>query len=118
MLFLADESCDFAVVRALRAAGHDVQAVAELCRGCSDQEVIDLAIRAGRILLTEDKDFGQLFFSQGLTRSGVILIRFPFHLRLNLPKTIIEGINQIGSQLAGSFVVVQPGRIRIKKPSS
>jgi len=42
MLFLADESCDFAVVRALRAAGHNVKTVAESCRGSTDQEVSEL----------------------------------------------------------------------------
>jgi predicted nuclease of predicted toxin-antitoxin system len=116
MLFLADESCDFAVVRALRAVGHDVRAVAEVCSGGTDREVIDLAIQEGRILLTEDKDFGQLFFAEGLTKSGVILIRFPFHLRQNLPKIMQNFIDQIGMQLTGRFVVMQPGRIRITKP--
>jgi len=43
MRFLADESCDFAVVLALRAAGHDVLAVAEVARGAKDPEVIRLA---------------------------------------------------------------------------
>lgn len=62
MLFLADESCDFAAVRALRGARHDVKAICEISPGSPDQEVIDLAIREGRILLMEDKDFGQLFF--------------------------------------------------------
>ena len=61
MRFLADESCDFSVVRALRAAGHDIVAVAEgSLRGSSDREVIGLAKDNRRILLTEDKDFGQL----------------------------------------------------------
>jgi predicted nuclease of predicted toxin-antitoxin system len=56
VLFLADESCDFAVVRALRTAGHDVVAVAEISRGAEDSSVVDLAVRQRRILLTEDKD--------------------------------------------------------------
>lgn len=63
MRFLADESCDFAVVRALRAAGHDVRAVAEAMPGGDDEDVIALAARDHRLLLTEDKDFGQLVFA-------------------------------------------------------
>lgn len=58
MRFLADESCDLAIVRALRAAGHDVLGVAEVSQGADDELVIDLAVREERILLTEDKDFG------------------------------------------------------------
>ena len=62
MRFLADESCDFAVVRALRAAGHEVRALTEETSRTDDREVIALAAQEQRILLTEDKDFGWLAF--------------------------------------------------------
>ncbi len=62
MRFLADESCDFSIVRALRGAGHDVVAVAEQSGGIPDDVVIELARADSRVLLTEDKDFGQLVF--------------------------------------------------------
>ncbi len=45
MLFLADESCDFTIVRALRTAGHEVIAVAEISPRADDQEVLKLAVR-------------------------------------------------------------------------
>ena len=51
MRFLADESCDFAVVRALREAGHDVVAVAELEPGVGDDAVIERAVGERRIRL-------------------------------------------------------------------
>ena len=65
MRFLADESCDFAVVRALRTAGHKVLAVAEISPRANDSEVIRLALEQDLILLTEDKDFGQLVYAHG-----------------------------------------------------
>lgn len=58
--FLADESCDFAVVRALRAAGHDVDAIAESTPSTADEEVLQRSVSDRRILLTEDKDFGRI----------------------------------------------------------
>ncbi len=58
MLFLADENCDFAVVRALRNAGHDVSAVTEFQQPSVDRELMELGLSEKRILLTEDKDFG------------------------------------------------------------
>jgi hypothetical protein len=61
--FLADESCDFAVVRGLRAAGHDVLAISERARGAADQVVIAMAVAEQRILITEDTDFGQLVYA-------------------------------------------------------
>ena len=60
MNFLADESFDFRLVRAMRAAGHDVSTVHELAPAATDQTVMRLAQNENRILLTEDKDFGWL----------------------------------------------------------
>ena len=50
MRFLADESCDFAVVRALRADGHLVTAVSEVSGGASDETVLQVAVQEGAVL--------------------------------------------------------------------
>jgi predicted nuclease of predicted toxin-antitoxin system len=71
MRFLADESCDFAVARALRSAGHDVIAIAEVSPRADDKIVIDRAVREDCILLTEDKDFGQLVSANKTKRRAV-----------------------------------------------
>jgi len=63
MYFLADECCDFAAVRALRAHDHDVLAVSEFQSRSVDRDLLDLALAENRILLTEDKDFGWLVFA-------------------------------------------------------
>jgi predicted nuclease of predicted toxin-antitoxin system len=114
MRFLADESCDFAVVRALRANGHDVIAVAEVAARTEDAEVIAWAVREARVLLTEDKDFGQLVYAGAHQSTGVILIRFPASARPILPNRVLEIIQQHQDQLAGAFVVLQPHRSRIR----
>lgn len=113
MRFLADESCDFAVVRALRAAGHDVEAVAELSPRADDEIVIDRAVREQRILITEDKDFGQLVYADKQASGGVLFIRFPARVRRTLARTVVELVRRRGEQLIGDFVVVQPGRTRV-----
>jgi predicted nuclease of predicted toxin-antitoxin system len=113
MRFLADESCDFAVVRALRAAGHEVVTVAEVARGAGDGRVIGLATETGSILLTEDKDFGQLVFASGQGKSGVVLFRFPGAARRQLQVAAVDLVQQFGERLVTSFVVVEPGRVRI-----
>ena len=111
--FLADESCDFAVVRALRAEGFDVLSVAETMAGADDEIVIALALREGRILLAEDKDFGQLVFAAGSQSVGVVLIRFPASARSAVGARIVDLVRKHSDRLAGSFVVLQPERIRI-----
>ena len=113
MRFLADESCDFILVRALRAAGHDVLAVSEITPRAEDSEVIALALREERILLTEDKDFGQLVYAHGEETLGVIFLRFPNMARGRISKDICTLVKEQGEKLIGCFVTVQPGRIRI-----
>jgi predicted nuclease of predicted toxin-antitoxin system len=111
--FLADESCDFAAVRALRSDGFDVLSVAEVSQGADDEYVIALALEANRIVLTEDKDFGQLVFATGSKSVGVVLIRFPSRARSALGAEMLELVRKHADRLAGSFVVLQPDRIRI-----
>ena len=115
MRFLADESCDFAVVRALRAAKHDVVAVSEISSGAEDEAVIGLAVREGRILITEDKDFGRLVYATLRESSGVILVRYPATVRTSLPQAITDLIKEKQEGLIGSFVVASPGLIRISQ---
>jgi predicted nuclease of predicted toxin-antitoxin system len=112
--FLADESCDFNVVRALREAEFDVLAVVEVIPRATDVQVIELAVVEDRILLTEDKDFGQLVYASAETSPGVVLIRFP--ARQSVSAATLELIRRRGEQLRGSFVVLQPGRVRIGRP--
>jgi predicted nuclease of predicted toxin-antitoxin system len=113
MRFLADESCDFAVVHALRRAGYDVLSVSESSPRAEDSEVIGLALSEERILLTEDKDFGRLVFSHGQETLGVIFLRFPTFARKQISRDVLNLVKQHGERLIRSFITVQPGRIRI-----
>ena len=116
MRFLADESCDFAVVRAQRGAGYDVLAVAELFPRAEDVQVIQRAIHEDRILITEDKDFGQLFFAhRGKKPRGVVLLRYPSQARGKLSEDIVRLVRRHGRKLRGCFVVIEPGRVRIAR---
>jgi predicted nuclease of predicted toxin-antitoxin system len=71
MRLLADECVDGRLIAGLRGAGHDVVAVR---RG--DRSVIELARREGRVLVTEDKDFGDLVFRHGLGVPGLVVLRY------------------------------------------
>ena len=113
ILFLADESCDFTVVRALRSAGHDVKAIVEEYPGAPDKKVMRIGIEEGRILLTEDKDFGRMAFAGAGGSKGIIFIRFPMQARSAFPETILSFVNQAGDKLRGAFAVVEPGRMRL-----
>jgi predicted nuclease of predicted toxin-antitoxin system len=113
--FLADESCDYGVVKTLRTAGHDVAAVVEDSPGTADREVFARSRREQRVLLTEDKDFGQLAVATELgEQEGLILIRCPEQSRGDLPAAISALVAADGHRLVGALVVWTPTRVRFR----
>ena len=115
--FLADESCDFSVERALGAQAYDVVAVSEQTSRSIDRELIQQAHAQQRILITEDNDFGWLVFVSHVDTSGVILIRVPGNARGALGSAILDLVREQDELLLGAFVVVQPGYVRLSRRS-
>lgn len=75
MELLADEGVDRRIVERVRQDGHRVSYVAELEPGISDEEVLEMANSGSLILLTMDKDFGDLAYRMKRVFSGIVLIR-------------------------------------------
>jgi len=75
-----------------------------------------LAVRESRVLLTEDRDFGQLVYAYGRSIQGVVFLRYPFSARRKVTQDVVRIVRQFGRKLEGCFVVVQPGRVRVGKP--
>ena len=115
MRFLVDECCVFSLVKALQTAGYDVMCVSDIMPRADDSEVIELAVREKRIVLTEDKDFGQLIYAYGHKIPGVVFLRFPTSARRNIAEDVVKVVNQQGKNLIGCFTTVQPGQIRITR---
>lgn len=77
MRLLADENIPLETVRALRAAGHDVFAATEAAPGASDLAILNRAVAEERLILTFDRDFGELALRVPTPpRSGILLLRF------------------------------------------
>ena len=75
MKIVADESLDGRIIDGLRLADHDVLAFAEASPGAADEEVLASADSEGVLLLTVDKDFGELVYRRQLAHCGVMLLR-------------------------------------------
>ena len=75
MTFLADEGVDRQIVERLRLDGHEVSYVAEMTPGIMDEVVLSESRNSESVLITADKDFGELVFRQRQTSTGVLLIR-------------------------------------------
>ena len=114
MRFLANENFPGDAIAALRAAGHDIVSVRLGAPGASDEEVLAWAVREQRVLLTFDKDFGELARASGLPPTcGIVLFRLP----MTKPGEVGRRLAQILASRAdwiGQFSVVEPGRIRMR----
>ena len=114
MKFLADENFPRPALVALRKAGGDVFSIAEEYPGVPDEDVAAICADQGRILLTFDKDSGELVFRRGLPAgSGVVLFRIP----PDSPEKaagVVLALVQSQPDLAGLFCVVTRDRIRIR----
>ena len=111
---LADENIAASLVRALREDGIDVSYVAELASGITDDEVLDLAKAEARLLLTEDKDFGELVFRMKRRPPGVLLLRIPLSQRSQTRGRLQTVLRLHGHKLAEHFTVVEPERVRFR----
>jgi predicted nuclease of predicted toxin-antitoxin system len=110
--WLADECVAASLVISLRAVGHDVVYVAEAAASLSDADVIALAMRENRLLLTEDKDFGDLVFRREFSVPGVVLIRiYPDDIDLKTAR-LAAAIDRYGGDLFGRYMVIEEGRFR------
>jgi predicted nuclease of predicted toxin-antitoxin system len=115
MRWLADECVAAPLVGFLRTAGHDVAYVAEAAAGLSDVDVINLASREMRLLLTEDKDFGDLIFRRERAVPGVVLMRIgPKNPGLKAVR-LAAAIERYGEGLFGSYTVIEEGRFRARR---
>jgi predicted nuclease of predicted toxin-antitoxin system len=112
--FLLDESADARLISDLRRRGHDVTRVAtEHPAGLSDADVLALAYAERRIVLTADRDFGDLVFRQQLPHAGVVLLRLEDE-SLDTKRSRLEHVLDTFADRLDQFVVVTALTIRIR----
>lgn len=115
MKLVADESVDAQIVEGLRAGSHDVTYLAEFAPGTEDPDVLALASASEALLVTADKDFGELVFRQNQVHAGVVLIRLA-GLSAERKKSIVVGaIQQHAPELTGAFAVISALAVRIRR---
>jgi predicted nuclease of predicted toxin-antitoxin system len=112
MRWLADECVAAALVSHLRGSGNDVSYVAEVEASASDAAIVRLAHDEERLLLTEDKDFGDLAFRLTMPVPGVVLLRLGLYDNTAKWTRLAAAIDHFGSNLFGRFVVVDDKRFR------
>ena len=114
MRFLADENIHADLIVWLRSAGHDVVYAAESLSGDPDEVLLEIAHREERILLTDDKDFGDLVFHRKLSSQGILLIRLSSPRIEDRLRRLSELWGAIEPYLEGRFVVIGDKKVRTR----
>jgi len=114
MKFFVDENVAQTIIQWLRQAGHDVLSAAETSPGEDDAVWLRQAEQSKRVIVTSDKDFGELIFRDRLNSYGILSIRMP---RLSLRERVARLAavwSSIEANPQGKFIVITEGRVRIR----
>ncbi len=111
----ADEGVDRQIVERLRLDGHAVSYVAEMSPGITDDVVLMESRVSASVLITADKDFGELVSRRRQASTGVLLIRL-WGLGPTMKAAVVsQAIQEHGQEFTGAFAVLSPGNIRIRR---
>jgi predicted nuclease of predicted toxin-antitoxin system len=110
--WIADECVSPFIVGQLRDSGHDVLYVAEIASGTADSNIVERADQEHRLLLTEDKDFGELVFRWHRAAPGIVLLRILQERHTQKWVRLAAAISTYGEKLLGRYTVVEDDRIR------
>lgn len=113
MRFLVDESTGKKTCQRLREAGHDAVFVGDVIPGGSDDAILANAESERRILVTDDKDFGELVFRLHRPTTGVVLLRTSTANSETRFKLLLNVVTN--SKIDGNFITITEGRTRITK---
>jgi predicted nuclease of predicted toxin-antitoxin system len=109
-----DESAGVSVTRYLREQGYDVLAVGELTPRARDNDILNWAVAEERIIVTNDKDFGELVYRSGQRHSGVLLFRLRDEASANKVSVLASALTLYSEKLSGRFTVLSEERVRIR----
>jgi predicted nuclease of predicted toxin-antitoxin system len=115
MKFLVDECTGPAVAYWLEQQGHDVFSVYHQARGIDDDRVIEIAQNEGRILITNDRGFGEKVFRERRPHHGVVFLRLANERSANKIRVLGQLLSQHRNALKDRFVVVTETQVRFAK---
>lgn len=115
MKFVADESVEQPISLALERMGHEVWEVVRHASGIKDREVLARARQQEAVLITADKDFGDLIYLEREKVRGVILLRLQGIPLREMVQRVVEAVEAHLQELEGSFLVITTLQIRVRR---
>lgn len=115
MKIVADESVDFMIVKTLRQNNVDVLSIQQSYQGIDDEVVLEIAVKNQTLLLTEDKDFGELVFRLKREHFGVLLVRLDGYLSQDKAAIVTQSVLENYDEMCLAFSVIDKTQTRIRK---
>lgn len=104
------------VAEGLVADGHDVLCVFTSMRGAADRQIIGTAVAEDRVLITNDRDFGDAVFRDGLSHRGVIFLRLQDERPSAKLEIVRRVIREFGDVSPRQFITANEIGHRIAEP--
>ncbi len=114
-MIILDENVETYWIQIIKNKGLDYFSIRENCPGISDKEVIEITRKYKGILVTEDKDFGELLFSHGLEKISVIFMRYDQPNYKQIEKSFVKCIDDSLNFKENCFITISKNKIRVNK---
>lgn len=112
--FLVDVGVGRAVENLLRSDGYDIKAVRDIDPGAKDCDILDIAVSEGRMVITMDKDFGELVHKLSMKHFGVLILRMEDAKGAEKAEVVREILAKYETEIIGKFCVFQDDRLRVR----
>ena len=117
MRFLVDECTGPKVAEWLRDQGHQVFSIFDKASGISDDDILATALTDNWILITNDKDFGEMVFRERRPHNGIIFLRLDDECAANKIEVLRQLLKNYSEKLSGQFVTVTETKVRFAENS-
>lgn len=114
MRFLIDENCSSAVIEGLASLGHDLLLARETA-GATDMMLAEIAIGEGRIVVTEDYDFGDLAVRDAVAIPGVVLMALTTPIMTERAERLLTVVRDLGMGLMDHLTIIEAKRVRRRR---
>lgn len=111
-MIIADENLDARIIKAIRAIGIEVYSIAEEQSGITDEMIVEIARETNKIILTRDKDFGDIVFADRQRGISVILLRYDNNLLPLITRRVLQLLANDGVLVRGKFITVTNTQVR------
>ena len=113
-MLLADENVNNNLIISMRKAEYDVFSIREMMPSIDDEKIAALSLQPPRIIISQDKDFGEIVYHKNLKVSGVILLRYLQQDYNVIEKKLLSYLAAHLNESVGKFIVITLKLTRIR----